>query len=118
MTQWTAALQASLSFTISWSLLKLISIDSGLDKCFRCPADHRKTAADPGDPGSYEWNTLVNGLSLDDFKNKLRQKYQGVFDGREVPVLADRDSFHGPAGGDRSKNILYLPLETKDKLKQ
>ena len=28
MTQWTAAHQASLSFTISWSLLKLMSIES------------------------------------------------------------------------------------------
>ena len=28
MTQWTAACQASLSFTISWSLLKLMSIES------------------------------------------------------------------------------------------
>ena len=28
MTPWTAARQASLSFTISWSLLKLMSIDS------------------------------------------------------------------------------------------
>ena len=28
MTPWTAAHQASLSFTISWSLLKLMSIDS------------------------------------------------------------------------------------------
>ena len=28
MTQWTAARQASLSFTISWSLLKLMSIGS------------------------------------------------------------------------------------------
>ena len=28
MTLWTAALQVSLSFTISWSLLKLMSIDS------------------------------------------------------------------------------------------
>ena len=28
MTPWTAALQASLSFTISWSLLKLMSIES------------------------------------------------------------------------------------------
>ena len=28
MTPWTAALQASLSFTISWSLLRLMSIES------------------------------------------------------------------------------------------
>ena len=28
MTLWTAALQASLSFTVSWSLLKLMSIES------------------------------------------------------------------------------------------
>ena len=29
-TQWTAACQASLSFTISWSLLKLMSIESAM----------------------------------------------------------------------------------------
>ena len=28
MTQWTAACQASLSFTISWTMLKIMSIDS------------------------------------------------------------------------------------------
>ena len=30
MIPWTAALQASLSFTVSWSLLKLMSIESGM----------------------------------------------------------------------------------------
>ena len=35
MTPWTAARQASLSFTISWSLLKLMSIESAvLSNCF------------------------------------------------------------------------------------
>ena len=32
MTPWTAACQASLSITNSWSLLKLMSIDRGVDK--------------------------------------------------------------------------------------
>ena len=35
VTPWTAARQASLSFTISWSLLKLMSIESDVILC--CP---------------------------------------------------------------------------------
>ena len=90
----------------------LVEHNSGLDKCFRCPGDNRKTAASPEDPGSYEWNTLANGIPMDLIKQR------SPVPGYEMPVLADRDSFHGPEGGDRSKNILYLPLETKDHLKK
>ena len=38
VTPWTAALQASLSFTISWSLLKLMSIESMMpsNHCILC----------------------------------------------------------------------------------
>ena len=86
--------------------------NAGLDGCFRCPSDQRPQAGTPGDPGSYEWNTLVNGYPLDP------EKLKAILPGYELPVLMDRDSFHGPAGGDRSKNILYLPLETKDELKR
>ena len=37
VTSWTASCQASLSFTISWSLLKLISIKSALHLILCCP---------------------------------------------------------------------------------
>ena len=83
-----------------------------LDKCFRCPGDPGKNADRTNDPGSYEWNSLVNGLPMDLIKQRA------LVPGYELPVLADRDSFHGPEGGDRSKNILYLPLETRDQLKK
>ena len=86
--------------------------NAGLDACFRGPADRRRSADRPGDPGSYEWNTMVNGAVMDLVKQR------SPIPGYELPILADRDSFHGPAGGDRSKNILYLPLETKDQLKK
>lgn len=86
--------------------------NAGLDACFRCPADRRRAAGRPGDPGSYEWNTMVNGALMDLVKQR------SPIPGYELPILADRDSFHGPAGGDRSKNILYLPLETRDQLKK
>ena len=55
---------------------------------------------------------MVNGAVMDLVKQR------SPIPGYELPILADRDSFHGPAGGDRSKNILYLPLETKDQLKK
>ena len=90
----------------------LVEFNPSLDKCFRCPGDRRKTAADPDDPGSYEWNTLANGIPMDLIKQR------SPVPGYEMPVLADRDSFHGPEGGDNSKNILYLPLETRDRLKK
>ena len=90
----------------------LVEHNASLDKCFRCPGDHRKTVADPDDPGSYEWNTLANGIPMDLIKQR------SPVPGYEMPILADRDSFHGAAGDDRSKNILYLPLETKDQLKK
>ena len=86
--------------------------NASVDKCFRCPGDNRKAAADSDDPGSYEWNTLANGIPMDLIKQR------SPVPGYEMPVLADRDSFHGPVGGDRSKNILYLPLETRDELKK
>ena len=90
----------------------LTAENDGLDKCFRCPADRRADAGRPDDPGSYEWNTLLNGLPLDLVKQR------SPVPGYEMPILADRDSFHGPEGGDHSKNILYLPLETQDRLKK
>ena len=41
LTPWTAACQTSLSFTISWSLLKLMSIES------RMPSNHRSSSTAP-----------------------------------------------------------------------
>ena len=83
-----------------------------LKKVFLCPSDPRPGAADPGDPGSYEWNSMANGYPLD--PKKLRE----IVPGYELPILADRESFHGPAGSDRAKTVLYLPLETREQLKQ
>ena len=83
-----------------------------LKKVFLCPSDPRPGAADPGDPGSYEWNSMANGYPLD--PKKLRE----IVPGYELPILADRASLHGPEGSDRAKNILYLPLETREQLKQ
>ena len=75
-----------------------------LSPVFRCPADDRPEAGKPGDAGSYEWNTMVNGYPID--SEKIRE----IIPGYEMPILADRDCFHGPAGSDTAKNILYLPL--------
>ena len=83
-----------------------------LKKVFLCPSDPRPEAADPGDPGSYEWNSMANGYPLD--PKKLRE----IVPGYELPILADRDPFHGPASSDRAKNVLYLPFETREQLKQ
>ena len=83
-----------------------------MKKVFLCPSDPRPQAAAPGDPGSYEWNSMANGCPLD--PKKLRE----IGPGCELPILADRDSFHGPVGSDRAKNVLYLPLETREQLKQ
>lgn len=83
-----------------------------LDGCFRCPSDRRPEADKPDDPGSYEWNTMVNGYPLD------RDKLKEIIPGYEMPLLFDRDSFHGEPGDDRAKNILYLPLDTRDQLKK
>ena len=83
-----------------------------LKKVFLCPSDPRPEAADPGDPGSYEWNSMANGYPLD--PKKLRE----IVPGYELPILADRDPFHGPADSDRAKNVLYLPFETREQLKQ
>ena len=83
-----------------------------MKKVFVCPSDPRPQAADPADPGSYEWNSMANGYPLD--PKKLRE----IVPGYELPILADRDPFHGPAGSDRAKNVLYLPLETREQLKQ
>ena len=88
--------------------------DAGLEskKVFLCPSDPRPGAADPADPGSYEWNSMANGYPLD--PKKLRE----IVPGYELPILADRESLHGPEGSDRAKNVLYLPLETREQLKQ
>ena len=44
VTPWTAARQASLSFTISWSLLKLMSIESVM------PSNHLILLSSPSPP--------------------------------------------------------------------
>ena len=83
-----------------------------MKKVFLCPSDPRPEAVNPDDPGSYEWNSMANGCPLD--PKRLRE----IVPGYELPILADRDSFHGPAGSDRAKNVLYLPFETREQLKQ
>ena len=90
----------------------LTAFDAGLDAVFRCPADDRPEAGKAGDAGSYEWNTMVNGFPLDP------EKLKEIIPGYEMPILADRDNFHGSSGSDTAKNILYLPLESREQLKK
>ena len=90
----------------------LTAFDSALNAVFRCPADDRPEAGQSGDLGSYEWNTMVNGYPLDP------EKLKEIIPGYEMPILADRDNFHGPSGSETAKNILYLPLESREQLKQ
>ena len=90
----------------------LTASDPGLDGVFRCPSDFRAEAGKPDDSGSYEWNTTVNGYPIDP------EKLKEIIPGYEMPILADRDCFHGPQGSDNAKNILYLPLESREQLKK
>ena len=57
-TPWTAACQASLSFTISQSLLKLMSIESVMpsNHLFPCGSDSKEFACNAGDPGLIPWS--------------------------------------------------------------
>ena len=90
----------------------LTAFDAGLDAVFRCPADDRPEAGKAGDSGSYEWNTMVNGFPLDP------EKLKEIIPGYEMPILADRDNFHGRSGSETAKNLLYLPLESREQLKK
>ena len=59
VTPWTAARQDSLSFTISWSLLKLMSIESVM------PSNH--LILFPSPPPAFNLSLMQNNLGLSNY---------------------------------------------------
>lgn len=76
-------------------------------KIFFCPSD---PLGETRENGSYDWNTLANGLQMDEKTLKVQNFF--------MPVMGDYDNFHGAAGKADAKNWLYLPAEVHKELKK
>ncbi len=81
----------------------------GAPQALKCPSDFRRVYEQTR--SSYSWNSLLNGQDAEHLR------VLGIdFDPHRIPVVFDKEAFHGARGPKRGVNYLYADGHIKNLL--